>query len=58
MFRDANYIVVSYRSDGVPSAWEMCAMLKAYKKHVEVRSKQFQYVLSKKRTEELLFIAY
>jgi adenine-specific DNA methylase len=58
MFRYANYIVVSYRSDGVPSIEEIYAMLKAYKERVELNRRLFKYVLSKKKTEELLFIAY
>jgi len=58
MFRYANYIVVSYRSDGVPSPDEIYAILKTYKDSVELRRKQFKYVLSKRQTEELLFIAY
>jgi len=58
MFKDASFLVVSYRSDGVPSIEEIYAMLKAYKRHVTVRRKRIRYVLSKKETEELLFIAY
>jgi adenine-specific DNA methylase len=58
MFRHTNYIVVSYRSDGVPFTREIYMMLKTYKQHVELKRKRFKYVLSKKRTEELLFIAY
>jgi adenine-specific DNA methylase len=58
MFNDAKFLVVSYRSDGVPSMKEIYAMLEAYKEHVKLRRKRFRYVLSKKETEELLFIAY
>lgn len=58
VFRYAKFIVVSYRSDGVPSLEEIYNTLKTYKEHVELKRKWFQYVLSKRQTEELLFIAY
>jgi len=58
LFKDVKYIVVSYRSDGVPLPEEIYAILKGYKNHVELRRTRVQYVLSKKQTEELLFIAY
>lgn len=58
MFSDAKFLVVSYRSDGVPSMEEIYALLKAYKGHVTLSRKRFRYVLSKKEIEELLFIAY
>jgi adenine-specific DNA methylase len=58
MFRYANYIVVSYRSDGTPSLSEIFSMLKRYKSNVDVKRRRFHYVLSKKSTDEVLFIAY
>jgi adenine-specific DNA methylase len=58
MFRYANYIVVSYRSDGVPSVSRIRDMLRKYKSNVVVKRKSFRYVLSKKGTDEVLFIAY
>jgi adenine-specific DNA-methyltransferase len=51
-------IVVSYRSDGIPSESVLTDLLRQYKSQVRVeRSGQYQYVLSKNsRTEELLLI--
>ena len=52
-------LVISYRSDGIPSEDEIIKLLKKYKKNVrEVRAKNIQYVLSKTESKELLFIAY
>ena len=50
-------IVLSYRSDGVPSAGELGAMLQALGKSVTVHHADQKYALSKKRTRELLFVA-
>lgn len=56
-FQDS-IIVVSYRSDGIPSQEEFVKLLKKYKSDVrEVSAKNFKYVLSKKDSRELLFIA-
>lgn len=56
-FQDS-IIVVSYRSDGVPSEQEFINLLKKYKPTVkEVKAKNLKYVLSKKDSQELLFIA-
>lgn len=53
-------LVVSYRSDGIPSENEIFAMLSKHKKNVQTkRYGKFKYVLSKNNeSEELLFIAY
>ncbi len=50
-------LVVSYRSDGVPSTGELSAMLTAVGKKVSVHHADHQYALSTKRTRELLFVA-
>jgi adenine-specific DNA-methyltransferase len=52
-------MVVSYRSDGIPSAEEILALLKKYKRDVRVEwFGQYKYVLSTNhRSEEVLFIA-
>ncbi len=50
-------LVLSYRSDGVPSAGELGAMLQAVGKSVTVHHADQKYALSKKRTHELLFVA-
>jgi adenine-specific DNA-methyltransferase len=51
-------IVVSYRSDGIPSESELASMLKRYKSDVRVeRFGQYKYVLSiNSKSEELLLI--
>jgi DNA adenine methylase/adenine-specific DNA-methyltransferase len=58
MFRYANYMVVSYRCDGIPSVNEIRDMLRRFKSNVLVKRKRFRYVLSKSSTDEVLFIAY
>jgi adenine-specific DNA methylase len=58
IFSGAKFIVVSYRSDGIPSLEDIRDMLGAYKNHVDVKRKELKYVLSKKQTQEMLFIAY
>lgn len=55
-FQDS-LIVLSYRSDGVPSKEEIIALLKGVGKKVKVLEKDHHYVLSKKVKKELLFIA-
>jgi len=50
-------IVLSYRSDGIPSQDEIVSLLRNYKKKVEVFSKPHRYVLSSQPKQELLFIA-
>ena len=51
-------IVVSYRSDGIPSESELVSLLKQYKHHVRVeRFGQYKYVLSTNaKSEEVLLI--
>lgn len=57
-FRDS-YLVVSYRSDGVPTIRELAEMLAAVKGHVDViEGDRYQYALSTRRTtREVLLIA-
>lgn len=51
-------LVVSYRSDGIPTAEELETMLRTLKRRVQVIATSFQYALSTQReTRELLFIA-
>ena len=56
----ASTLVVSYRSDGIPSPKELAAMMGRVKKHVEVRTlaSSYKYVLSKNdaSTREILII--
>lgn len=50
-------LVVSYRSDGIPSISELERLLERYKGEVkEVRYKEYKYVLSNNRSEECLLI--
>ena len=52
-------IVISYRSEGIPSEEEFISILKKYKKNVkEVNAKNFKYALSKRDSKELLFVAF
>ena len=55
-FRDS-ILVVSYRSDGIPSIEELKNMLKKYKPSVEARIwSDYKYVLSNGHSEEVLLI--
>jgi adenine-specific DNA methylase len=50
-------LVISYRSDGIPSIEELKDLLKKYKSHVEeIRHKNYKYVLSHNKSEEVLLI--
>lgn len=49
-------IVLSYKSDGMPSKDEMLELFKKNGKKVDVFEKEHQYALSMKKTKELLFI--
>ena len=51
-------IVVSYRSDGIPSIEELVALLQKYKRNVRVEQYgQYRYVLSvNEETQEMLLI--
>jgi len=57
-FKDS-ILVVSYRSDGIPSESELTSLLKRYKECVRAeRYGKYKYVLSKNsRSEEILLIA-
>lgn len=51
-------LVVSYRDNGIPSERELMDLLKQYKREVvEVKKKNYKYVLSTYSSCELLFIA-
>lgn len=52
-------IVVSYRSDGIPSEAELVSLLRRYKRHVQVEQfGLYKYALSKNsKSKELLLIA-
>lgn len=55
-FKDS-ILVVSYRSDGIPSITELAALLKKYKSEVEeLKRKDYKYVLSTNQSEEVLLI--
>ena len=55
-FKDS-ILVVSYRSDGIPSIGELIALLKKYKPNVEeLRRRNYKYVLSTNHSEEVLLI--
>ena len=50
-------VVVSYRSDGIPSINELTEMLQKYKTNVEeLRRKNYKYVLSTNNSDEVLLI--
>ncbi len=50
-------LVVSYRSDGIPTIEELKSLLKKYKSDVEEsRRKNYKYVLSHNESEEVLLI--
>jgi len=55
-FQDS-ILVISYRSDGIPTVEEIVNILKKYEKKVRVESIDYQYVLSKKQNlKEVLII--
>ncbi|MBN2137063.1 MAG: DNA adenine methylase [Sedimentisphaerales bacterium] len=55
-FKDS-IIVVSYRSDGIPSICELIRLLKRYKPSVEdITRKNYKYVLSTNHSDEVLLI--
>lgn len=49
---------MSYRSDGIPSEDEIFQILGKTHKKVVVNNFDHQYVLSKKKTKEVLFTAF
>lgn len=56
-YRDS-ILVISYRSDGIPSETDLLALLKKYKNNInEVKSKNYQYALSNNKSAEILIIA-
>jgi adenine-specific DNA methylase len=55
-FQDS-IIVLSYQSNGVPSKGEIIDILTSFKKRVKVKTRPHRYVLSPRKSEELLFIA-
>jgi adenine-specific DNA-methyltransferase len=54
-FQDA-VLVISYRSDGIPTIEELICIIKKYKKHVRVVRSDYRYVLSKTQLKEVLII--
>lgn len=55
-FKDS-ILVISYRSDGIPSIEELICLLKKYKSNVEeLKRKNHKYVLSANYSEEVLLI--
>jgi len=55
-FRDS-IMVISYRSDGIPSVEELISLLKKYKMDVrEIKRKNYKYVLSTNHSEEVLLV--
>jgi DNA adenine methylase/adenine-specific DNA-methyltransferase len=56
-YSDKN-IVISYRSDGFPSISFIENELKKYKQNVDIVSIDYQYALSKTKTQEVIFLAY
>ena len=55
-YRDS-IIVVSYRSDGLPSEPELASLLKRYKQHVQVEYLKYTYALSSNsNSQEMLLI--
>ena len=53
----ASKIVVSYRSDGIPSIEELVVLLKKFKAKVEVAATAgYQYALSTRRCQEVLLV--
>ncbi|WP_426708950.1 DNA adenine methylase [Cetobacterium sp. SF1] len=55
-FKDS-ILVVSYREDGIPSLQELENLMKKYKKEIiEIKSIEYKYALSSKKTSEILII--
>jgi len=50
-------LVISYRDDGIPSKDMLIDLLRTYKAHVREANQPMQYVLSNKKSQELLLIA-
>jgi len=55
-FRDS-ILVISYRSDGIPSIEELINILRRYKQTIhEIKRKDYKYALSTNEIEEVLLI--
>ncbi len=54
-FRES-ILVVSYRADGIPSVVDLERMMRTIKKRVDVYVEDYQYVLSTRRTAEVLIV--
>lgn len=54
-FRES-ILVISYRSDGIPSVNELEDLLKKYKSEVAMKTKEYKYVLSNNHSEEVLLV--
>jgi DNA adenine methylase/adenine-specific DNA-methyltransferase len=52
----ASILVISYRDDGIPSKEQLVQLLRRYKRQVYEASQPKQYVLSHKKSHELLLI--
>lgn len=55
-FKDS-LLVVSYREDGTPTIPEILNMLSEYKRSIEIKTMNYQYVLSNEHSREVLIIA-
>lgn len=52
-------LIVSYRDNGIPSEAELLQLLRLYKPNVvEIKKRNYKYVLSSYNSNELLFIAH
>ena len=49
-------IVISYRDDGIPSIPQICEILDRYNKNYEIKYLDYKYVLSSKKSREVLII--
>jgi len=49
-------LVVSYRSDGIPTIKELTDMIKKYKRTITIVRNEYQYALSKRHIKEVLII--
>ncbi|MCF6158055.1 MAG: DNA methyltransferase [wastewater metagenome] len=55
-FQDS-ILIISYRSDGIPSIEELAGVLGKYKRKIhEIKRKDYRYALSKNETEEVILI--
>jgi adenine-specific DNA methylase len=54
-FKDS-ILVISYRDDGIPTIEELLSILRKYKNHIEVKTVNYKYALSKNASKEVLII--